>query len=161
MSKILKTRRDTSEAAQMVFIFFTETPIGLLNLRGSLEAACQPDLPFNTEAVVFGSDDFLASLGKFWWMRYRLPIISKSLMQYSFFHFCLFLLFEGGTRTEDAKELLFARQFFVTHCKAFNLQAIDMVHINFKGNAFSSQCLASMQILAVSWNASSCITHDK
>ena len=42
-------------------------------------------------------------------------------------------LFVGGTRTEDARELIFARQSFVTHCKAFDLQAIDMVHINFKG----------------------------
>ena len=43
------------------------------------------------------------------------------------------LNFSGGTRTEDAKELMYARQCFVTHCKAFGLQAIDMVHINFKG----------------------------
>eukprot|EP00112_Aurelia_sp_Birch-Aquarium-sp1_P003662 Seg1412.12 transcript_id=Seg1412.12/GoldUCD/mRNA.D3Y31 product="Citramalyl-CoA lyase mitochondrial" protein_id=Seg1412.12/GoldUCD/D3Y31 len=84
----------------MAFIFFVETPIGLLNLRSIMEAAIDDKFPFKAEAGVFGSDDFLASL--------------------------------GGTRTEDAKELMYARQCFVTHCKAFGLQAIDMVHINFK-----------------------------
>ncbi|XP_028396847.1 citramalyl-CoA lyase, mitochondrial-like [Dendronephthya gigantea] len=38
----------------------------------------------------------------------------------------------GATRTKDAKELMFARQSIVIHCKAFGLQAIDMVHIGFK-----------------------------
>ncbi|XP_057294846.1 LOW QUALITY PROTEIN: citramalyl-CoA lyase, mitochondrial-like [Hydractinia symbiolongicarpus] len=38
----------------------------------------------------------------------------------------------GGTRTKDAKELLFARQYFVMLVKGFGLQAIDMVDIDFK-----------------------------
>ncbi|XP_046840949.1 citramalyl-CoA lyase, mitochondrial-like [Xenia sp. Carnegie-2017] len=38
----------------------------------------------------------------------------------------------GATRTRDAKELMFARQAIVVHCKAYGLQAIDMVHINYK-----------------------------
>ena len=39
----------------------------------------------------------------------------------------------GATRTKDAKELLYARQKVVVVAKAFRLQAIDMVHIDFKG----------------------------
>ena len=39
----------------------------------------------------------------------------------------------GATRTKDAKELIHARQSVVVHAKAFGLQAIDMVYINFKG----------------------------
>ena len=35
-------------------------------------------------------------------------------------------------RTNDAKELLFARSLLVTTAKAYNLQAIDMVHIQFR-----------------------------
>ena len=35
-------------------------------------------------------------------------------------------------RTEDAIELLYARQSIVTHAKAYQLQAIDLVHIDFK-----------------------------
>eukprot|EP00794_Sanderia_malayensis_P013853 gene13853-15301_t len=99
VNSVLQKRSGTSQN-KMAFISFIETPIGLLNMRSILEAACKDDLPFKAEAFVFGSDDFLASI--------------------------------GGTRTEDAKELLFARQYHLTHCKAFNLQAIDMVHINFK-----------------------------
>ena len=33
----------------------------------------------------------------------------------------------------DARELMFARQSIVTHAKAFNLDAIDLVDINYKG----------------------------
>ncbi|XP_064473164.1 citramalyl-CoA lyase, mitochondrial-like [Ornithodoros turicata] len=38
----------------------------------------------------------------------------------------------GATRTKDAKEVLMARQQVVLLAKAYKLQAIDMVHINFK-----------------------------
>ena len=39
----------------------------------------------------------------------------------------------GATRTKDVKELIHARQSVVVHAKAYGLQAIDMVYINFKG----------------------------
>lgn len=38
----------------------------------------------------------------------------------------------GATRTADATELLYARQKIVTCAKAFRLQAIDLVYINYK-----------------------------
>jgi len=38
----------------------------------------------------------------------------------------------GATRTEDALELLYARQAVVTACAAYGLQAIDIVTIDFK-----------------------------
>ncbi|XP_033118530.1 citramalyl-CoA lyase, mitochondrial-like [Anneissia japonica] len=38
----------------------------------------------------------------------------------------------GASRTEDAKELLYARQKVVLTAKAFELQAVDLVHINFR-----------------------------
>ena len=52
------------------------------------------------EALVFGSDDFVADI--------------------------------GATRTAKAEELLYARQKVVTVAKAFGLQAIDLVHIDYK-----------------------------
>ncbi|XP_068186041.1 citramalyl-CoA lyase, mitochondrial isoform X2 [Antennarius striatus] len=52
------------------------------------------------DGVVFGSDDFCASI--------------------------------GATRTEGAGELLYARQKVVVTSKAFGLQAIDLVHIDYK-----------------------------
>ena len=42
-------------------------------------------------------------------------------------------MYEGAERTEDSRELLYARQKVVLVAKAFQLQAIDMVHIDFKG----------------------------
>ncbi len=60
---ILGTRKNPPQH-KMAFISFIETPIGLLNMRSILETACEQNLPFKTEAVVFGSDDFLASIGK-------------------------------------------------------------------------------------------------
>lgn len=38
----------------------------------------------------------------------------------------------GATRTKDAKELLYARQKVVVTTKAFGLQAIDLVYIDYK-----------------------------
>lgn len=42
------------------------------------------------------------------------------------------LCFLGATRTKDARELLYARQKVVVTTKAFGLQAIDLVHIDYK-----------------------------
>ena len=52
------------------------------------------------EALVFGSDDFVADV--------------------------------GATRTPAATELIYARQKLVSVAKAFELQAIDLVHIDYK-----------------------------
>lgn len=38
----------------------------------------------------------------------------------------------GATRTKDARELLYARQKVVVTTKAFGLQAIDLVYIDYK-----------------------------
>ena len=42
----------------------TETPMGMMNLRGIMEECVTPDKHLQFEAFVFGSDDFLASIGK-------------------------------------------------------------------------------------------------
>lgn len=55
-----------------------------------------------------------------YWIQYREKLISV-------------LYISGATRTEDVKELIHARQSVVVHAKAYGLQAIDMVYINFKG----------------------------
>lgn len=39
----------------------------------------------------------------------------------------------GATRTKNSTELLYARQRMVLVAKAYGLQAIDMVHIDYKG----------------------------
>uniref|UniRef100_A0A3Q1GTZ0 Citrate lyase beta like n=1 Tax=Acanthochromis polyacanthus TaxID=80966 RepID=A0A3Q1GTZ0_9TELE len=59
-----------------------------------------PKAGFHHDGVVFGSDDFCASI--------------------------------GATRTKDARELLYARQKVVVTTKAFGLQAIDLVYIDYK-----------------------------
>lgn len=45
------------------------------------------------------------------------------------YHVCLPA---GATRTADARELLYARQKVVVTTKAFGLQAIDLVYIDYK-----------------------------
>ena len=55
----------------------------------------------------------------------------------SFFWWYISGFFLGATRTNAASELLFARQYVVTVAKAFNLQAIDLVYINYKGKLLS------------------------
>eukprot|EP00536_Pseudo-nitzschia_multiseries_P011055 jgi/Psemu1/319999/estExt_fgenesh1_pm.C_3580003 len=50
-------------------------------------------------------------------------------------------------RTPDAKELLYARSQIVITAKAYGLQAIDMVHINFRDlDELASECEAGKQL---------------
>lgn len=44
----------------------------------------------------------------------------------------LFSTHTGATRTKDARELLYTRQKVVVTTKAFGLQAIDLVYIDYK-----------------------------
>ncbi|XP_068602585.1 citramalyl-CoA lyase, mitochondrial [Brachionichthys hirsutus] len=83
-------------------VTFVETAVGLLNFKAICEEICRlaPQAGLRHDGVVFGSDDFCASI--------------------------------GATRTEDARELLYARQKVVVTTKAFGLQAIDLVHIDYK-----------------------------
>jgi citrate lyase beta subunit len=71
-----------------------ETAKGILNLEEIAEA--DPRL----EAIIFGAEDFAASV--------------------------------GATRTKEATEVLYARSAVVTACAANDLQAIDMVFIDFR-----------------------------
>ncbi|KAJ0070184.1 hypothetical protein NL108_002501, partial [Boleophthalmus pectinirostris] len=83
-------------------VTFVETAVGLLNFKEVCEKVHElaPKAGLHHDGVVFGSDDFCASI--------------------------------GATRTKDAKELIYARQKVVVTCKAFGLQAIDLVYIDYK-----------------------------
>ncbi|XP_071955738.1 citramalyl-CoA lyase, mitochondrial-like [Antedon mediterranea] len=95
-------RRKNCPNYKAKLVIFTESAIGLINLKDILQEGMElsKTLPFQLEGVVFGSDDFCADI--------------------------------GASRTEGANELLYARQKVVTTAKAFGLQAIDLVHINFR-----------------------------
>ncbi|XP_043547231.1 citramalyl-CoA lyase, mitochondrial isoform X4 [Chiloscyllium plagiosum] len=86
----------------MNLITFVETAVGLLNFKAGCEEAQHLGgrAGFQLDGVVFGSDDFCASI--------------------------------GATRTKDAQELVYARQKVVVTAKAFGLQAIDLVYIDYK-----------------------------
>ncbi|KAK4874933.1 hypothetical protein RN001_014293 [Aquatica leii] len=84
------------------FVIFIENPIGLINSHQICRAAVD-----------------LAQTGKF----------TPSSIVFGSDDFCAAL---GATRSEDGVELLYARQKTVLIAKAFNLQAIDRVHIEFK-----------------------------
>ncbi|XP_055071274.2 citramalyl-CoA lyase, mitochondrial [Misgurnus anguillicaudatus] len=92
--------RELEEPIRLVT--FVETAVGLLNFKAVCEALRDfgPKAGFHHDGVVFGSDDFCASI--------------------------------GATRTKDAKELLYARQKVVVTTKAFGLQAIDLVYIDYQ-----------------------------
>ncbi|XP_058478998.1 citramalyl-CoA lyase, mitochondrial [Solea solea] len=83
-------------------VTYVETAVGLLNFKAVCEEIRRlaPKAGLHHDAVVFGSDDFCASI--------------------------------GASRTKDAKELLYARQKVVVTTKAFGLQAIDLVYIDYK-----------------------------
>ncbi|KAJ4933304.1 hypothetical protein JOQ06_030136 [Pogonophryne albipinna] len=83
-------------------VTFVETAVGLLNFKAVCEEVRRlaSKAGLHHDGVVFGSDDFCASI--------------------------------GATRTKDARELLYARQKVVVTTKAFGLQAIDLVYIDYK-----------------------------
>ncbi|XP_035249143.1 citramalyl-CoA lyase, mitochondrial [Anguilla anguilla] len=83
-------------------VTFVETAVGLLNFKAVCEEVRQlgPRVGLHHDGVVFGSDDFCASI--------------------------------GATRTKGAAELLYARQKVVVTAKAFGLQAIDLVYIDYQ-----------------------------
>ena len=101
---VLRLRDRTRVNLEKPFPLFIliESPLALLNLQKICHWSRDPTSTqsISLAVVVFGSDDYLATL--------------------------------GGTRTESASEILYARQHLVTVAKAYNLQAIDLVHIDFK-----------------------------
>lgn len=82
--------------------------------RAAVEISNESSCLFELAGIVFGSDDFCASV--------------------------------GATRTESSTEILYARQRVVLVAKAFGLQAIDMVHIDYKGFRFHLFIKYSMNV---------------
>lgn len=95
---------DLSKSTQNVnLIIYIESAIAMTNLPDILKTArllSQQYNKFTPVALLFGSDDYCASI--------------------------------GATRTDSCLEILYARQKLVMYAKAFNLQAIDMVYIQYK-----------------------------
>lgn len=90
----------------MKLVIFIETATGLVNLQKIIEStiahSAGEKVRLTFEGIVFGSDDFCASI--------------------------------GVERTKESTELFYARQKIVAYAKAYNLQAIDMVYIDYKDN---------------------------
>ncbi|NXX07605.1 CLYBL protein, partial [Larus smithsonianus] len=87
----------------MNFIPFVETAVGLLNFKAVCEEALRAgsQVGFHLDAVVFGGEDFRASIG------------------------C-------ATSSKETHDILYARQKIIVTAKAFGLQAIDLVYIDFR-----------------------------
>ncbi|XP_074006924.1 citramalyl-CoA lyase, mitochondrial [Numenius arquata] len=84
------------------FIPFVETAVGLLNFKAVCEEALRTgsQVGFHLDAVVFGGEDFRASI--------------------------------GATSSKETHDILYARQKIIVTAKAFGLQAIDLVYIDFR-----------------------------
>ncbi|XP_012578842.1 PREDICTED: citrate lyase subunit beta-like protein, mitochondrial [Condylura cristata] len=86
----------------MNLIPFVETATGLLNFKAVCEEAVKTGPPAGLflDAVVFGGEDFRASI--------------------------------GATSSKGGQDILYARQKIVVVAKAFGLQAVDLVYIDFR-----------------------------
>ena len=65
-------------------------------------------------------------------------------------------------RTKDVKEVLYARQSVVMHAKAFGLDAVDLVEIDYKGLLLHHPCTfihAYVDIHSGQTSFISCYTH--
>ncbi|XP_063281510.1 citramalyl-CoA lyase, mitochondrial [Pelobates fuscus] len=90
------------DLAQPIYIItFVETATGLLNFKDVCEECLRrgQDSRFHLDGVVFGAEDFRASI--------------------------------GATSSKDAHDVLYARQKIIVVAKAFGLQAIDLVYIDY------------------------------
>jgi citrate lyase beta subunit len=96
ISEYIETYEQASKAERgsIRLLVGVETAKGVLNLKEIAEADRR------LEAVIFGAEDYAASI--------------------------------GATRTKEANEVLYARSAVVTACAANELQAIDMVYIDFR-----------------------------
>lgn len=111
-NEILK-KTITKPSVPVNLIFYAESCESLINLSEICKKAvelCKNDQLLQPVGIIFGSDDFLASL--------------------------------GATRTEESNEVLYARQKVVLVAKAYQLQAIDMVYIDYKNlEGLKKQCI--------------------
>ena len=127
----------------MNLIIFIESSQGLLALPEICKTAWQNSIKnhFIPDAIVFGSDDYCADIGNFKYKyninKYLICNLIQSYIELLIYAIQSSILIAswllGATRTKDAKELLYARQYIVMVAKAFKLQAIDIVHIDYKG----------------------------
>lgn len=92
-----------SQEHKINLIFYAESCKSIMRLPELCEYAVQlsqvSGSKFNPVGIVFGSDDFCATI--------------------------------GATRSEEGREILYARQRIVLVAKAFDLQAIDMVYTDY------------------------------
>ena len=61
IANCLKAARQTKKVG---LITQMESPTGLINLNSVCRQGVEKDHPFRWQAIIFGSDDFLASIGK-------------------------------------------------------------------------------------------------
>lgn len=104
-------------------ITYVESAKGLLDLRDICNHAIELSefSLFWLDGIVFGSDDFCANIGN--------PNLNlKHNLNPNF------LYSSGATRSQQANEVSFARQQVIVTAKAFDLQAFDVVYIDYKGN---------------------------
>lgn len=95
--------RDKQLQQKVSLVLFVESAIGLLNLP----EICSKGMELSLRSSTFHVDGLVFGSDDF----------------------CADI---GARRSVDGQELLYARQKFVTVAKAYRLQAIDMVHIDFK-----------------------------
>nr|XP_025040141.1 citramalyl-CoA lyase, mitochondrial [Pelodiscus sinensis] len=95
----------------MNLIPFVETAMGLLNFKAVCEETLRigSQVGLHLDAVVFGGEDFRASIGS-----------------------DLFIYLKCATNSKDTHDILYARQKVIVTAKAFDLQAIDIVYIDFR-----------------------------
>ncbi|KAB0344796.1 hypothetical protein FD754_021722, partial [Muntiacus muntjak] len=100
--KFLFYLKDRKLEQPMNLIPFVETAMGLLNFKAVCEEAVKngPRVGLFLDAVVFGGEDFRASI--------------------------------GATSRKETQDILYARQKIIVVAKAFGLQAIDLVYIDFR-----------------------------
>uniref|UniRef100_A0A183S770 J domain-containing protein n=1 Tax=Schistocephalus solidus TaxID=70667 RepID=A0A183S770_SCHSO len=146
-ARIQKLFKEASKpVANISLIGMIESPKSLLNMTDLCKEAKQLKIPL--VAMVFGSDDYCASLGKC-----PTPIVTVSVL-----HIYLSIVFftDAGivqtflacvTHSVGREETNFPRRYMVTVCKAYGLAAVDMVDTDLANmDSFRKNCEFGSQI---------------
>ena len=104
-----------SDVTSYPFLAIVESARALVNIKEICDAGTRGKV--HLSGLTFGADDYAASIGQ--------------LKTFAFYFNSL--LTTGAVRTKSSSEVLCARQLVVMHAKAYGLQAVDMVNINYKG----------------------------
>jgi len=132
------------ERLQAIVVPKVETAADISFVRRMMDANCNPDQDIRIIAAIESALGVLNLRDIAESAKNPGPVGRLDALVFASEDYCADI---EAIRTPQATELLYARSHLVTTAKAFGLQAIDMVHIDFRDlDALKTECLSGRQL---------------